>query len=194
MEHAASPRPDRAPGLETAAVQPRAGKQPPAAAGRELYIAFYREYIAKLVAYLVFLGADFRDAADLAQETMIDVYRSWSEIEFPRAWSKRVAARKYARRLTAVKEETVLIAETESPLLPPGLNVAEWEERHEVLRKLAELPIRQRQVMALILDGYTAAEIAGELGLSIDAVRANLMRARRALAAKLGGPEWVSDD
>jgi RNA polymerase sigma factor (sigma-70 family) len=115
---------------------------------------------------------------------MIEAYRSWPVIEHPRAWTKRVASRKYARRVTQVEkpiEPTGL-----SPLLPSGIDASEWEERHEILGLLAQLPPRQRQVMAWTYDGYSPSEIATELNITADAVRTNLMRARRALAAHLG--------
>jgi RNA polymerase sigma factor (sigma-70 family) len=171
----------RAPGSPPAAPTPQPEMS---TANRDLYIAFYREFVPKLVAFLVFLGASLNDAADLAQETMIDAYRSWSEIEYPRAWAKRVASRKYLRRVAQLEE--LPEPDAPSPLLPSGLEVSEWEGRHEVLRLLAELPPRQRQVMAWSYDGYTASEIAAELSMTVDAVRTNLMRARRALASKLG--------
>ena len=154
------------------------------AADLDLYSAFYREYLPRLVAFLVWQGASLSDATDLAQETMIDAYRRWGDIEHPSAWVRRVASRKYARRITTADE--LAEPEASSPLLPSGFSVSEWEERHDVLRMLAELPPRQRQVMAWTYDGYTASEIAVELNISVDAVRTNLMRARRTLAAKLG--------
>jgi RNA polymerase sigma factor (sigma-70 family) len=162
------------------------GTETPSAA-RDLYVAFYREFVPRLVAYLVFQGASLGDAADVAQEAMIEAYQHWPEIEHPRAWVRRVASRKYGRRIVQVGELPDPVAS--SPLLPSGLDVARWEQGQEVLRLLAELPLRQRQVMAMTYDGDTASEIAAELNMTVDAVRANLMRARRTLAAKLGVPE-----
>jgi RNA polymerase sigma-70 factor (ECF subfamily) len=153
----------------------------------DAYVTFYREFIADLVAFLVWQGARLADAVELAQEAMIEAHRGWSVIKHPRAWTKRVASRKYAR----------LIARTEEPLehvnlsllLPPTLDIPEWEERHEVLRLLKLLPPRQRQVMAWTYDGYSPSEIAAELNISSEAVRTNLTRARRTLAAHLELPE-----
>jgi DNA-directed RNA polymerase specialized sigma24 family protein len=41
--------------------------------------------------------------------------------------------------------------------------------------------------MAWTVSGYTPVEIAKELGLTSDAVRATLMKARRALTGRLSG-------
>jgi len=154
------------------------------------YVSFYREYVAHLVSFLVWQGAGLNDAAELAQETMIEAYRNWSAIQHPRAWVKRVASRKYARLISRPEqpaEPTGL-----SPLLPPNLDISEWQERHEVLRLLALLPPRQRQVMAWTFDGYSPRQIANELNITTEAVRTNLKRARRRLAEALGFPEGES--
>ncbi|WP_331767827.1 sigma factor-like helix-turn-helix DNA-binding protein [Embleya sp. NBC_00896] len=52
------------------------------------------------------------------------------------------------------------------------------------LERLATPP-RQRQVLAWTLAGFTPSEIAQELGLTSDAVRANLMKGRRRAALYL---------
>lgn len=144
---------------------------------------FYRLFIAHLVAFLVWQGAGLADAADLAQEAMIDAYRSWQEIEHPRAWVKRVASRKHARRIAQVERPAE--PEAISLLLRDEIDVSEWEDRHEVLRLLNKRPPRQRQVLAWTCDGYTPAEIAAELAISSEAVRSSLARARRSLAIDL---------
>jgi RNA polymerase sigma factor (sigma-70 family) len=158
----------------------------------DAYVTFYRDFVADLVAFLVWQGARLADAVDLAQEAMTEAYRSWSAIKHPRAWAKRVASRKYAR-LIAQAEEPIESANL-SLLLPPSLDISKWEERHEVLRSLNLLPPRQRQVMAWTCDGYTPSEIAAELNMNAEAVRANLMRARRTLAAHLALPQERPQD
>jgi RNA polymerase sigma-70 factor (ECF subfamily) len=115
---------------------------------------------------------------------MVQAYRAWSTIEHPEAWARRVASRMWARRLAGTLEEPV-------SQLPdrPGLlaitDVVAWEQRHDVLRILDQLPARQRQVLAWRLDGYRPAEIAAELRMTAEAVRSNLLKARRAVAEQL---------
>ncbi|GGR46147.1 sigma factor-like helix-turn-helix DNA-binding protein [Streptomyces netropsis] len=46
----------------------------------------------------------------------------------------------------------------------------------------ASLPYRQRQILAWTLSGYTPSEIAQQLELTPEAVRASLKKARRTLA------------
>lgn len=179
MNDAAMPTPDT-PGQLPSATTSQPELAPAAVAA---YVTFYREFIPDLVGFLVWQGARLAEAAELAQEAMIEAHRSWSAIKYPRAWVKRVASRKYARLLATTEEplEPVNL----SDLLCPSIDIPEWEERHEVLRLLNLLPPRQRQVMAWTYDGYSPTEIAAELNISAEAVRTNLKRARRTLSAHL---------
>jgi RNA polymerase sigma-70 factor (ECF subfamily) len=158
----------------------------PAHTGADAYADFYRREVGDLVNFLVWMGAGLVDATDLAQETMVDAYRGWSGIKHPRAWARRVASRKFGRRVCAAESAAELDAD--SPLLPVHHDTAEWEFQDEVIQLLRTLPWRQRQVMAWTLDGYRPIEIAEELQISPDAVRANLRLARLALAAHIRPP------
>lgn len=152
----------------------------------EAFSAFYRAEVRGLVNFLIWMGAGPAAAADLAQDTLIDAYRGWADIAHPRAWVRRVASRKYLRQL--MHDETpVDPADEAGPLLLKATQneIAAWEQRHDVLRLVATLPPRQRQVMAWSLDGYRPEEIAAELNQSPEAVRSSLLRARRALAERL---------
>lgn len=146
------------------------------------FASFYRMFTPTLVAFLRWQGVPLRDAADLAQETMTEAYRNWAKIRHPKAWVRRVACRLWARRLAGSVEDSV--ADVPEPVLLRGLtDVTEWEQRHDVLRILNQLPSRQRQVLAWSLDGYTPSEIAEELRMTPEAVRASLYKARRAVAS-----------
>ena len=140
--------------------------------------------VKALVNFLLWMGAGLADATDIAQETMIEAYRNWPSIQQPRAWTRRVASRQYGRRRYG--QEMATDPEDLSPLLRAPADIAAWEQRHEVLRLLATLPWRQRQVMAWTFDGYQSPEIADELKITPEAVRASLKLARRALAEGLG--------
>ncbi|MGD0556307.1 MAG: sigma-70 family RNA polymerase sigma factor [Streptosporangiaceae bacterium] len=153
----------------------------------ESFSAFYRESLPGLVAFLMYQGATLADASDLAQEAMTDAFRSWDVIEYPKAWTRRVASRAFLRELSRAEDPVGDMPEL-GALLREG-EVIDWEERHEVLRLMRLLPPRQRQVLAWYFDGFKPAEIAAELGLSSDVVRANLKKARRAIAAHLASRE-----
>jgi RNA polymerase sigma factor (sigma-70 family) len=154
------------------------------AAKVEGFSEFYRQSVSSLVAFLMWQGASLPEAADVAQETMIQAYRYWSTIDHPPAWVRRVSSRMLARRVVATEEPVDQIGER-TALLPASTDVTAWEQRHDVLHALTHLPLRQRQVMAWTLDGYRPSEIAEELRITPEAVRSSLKKARRALAAYL---------
>jgi RNA polymerase sigma-70 factor (ECF subfamily) len=60
------------------------------------------------------------------------------------------------------------------------------DEAQAVLAALADLPPKQRQVMAWSIDGFSPAEIASALGVDPAAVRQNLAKARKNLKQNLG--------
>jgi RNA polymerase sigma-70 factor (ECF subfamily) len=130
-------------------------------------------------------GAQLSDAVELTQATMAEAYKYWSTIRVPEAWARRVASRALVRKTASVEDPVDEIPEP-SPLLPPLTNILAWEQRHEVLCLLSLLPPRQRQVMAWSLQGFTPAEIAEELKITGEAVRASLKKARTTLAQHLG--------
>jgi RNA polymerase sigma-70 factor (ECF subfamily) len=181
----ATPAPARGPKPATEVAHPQARPTQPAVD----FNAFYQEFVPTLVAFLLWQGAGLHDAADIAQDTMTRAYQYWERIEHPYAWARTVASRAYARRIASIEEEHPVDEVPETSPLLSDIDVAAFAERHVVLRVLALLPPRQRQVMAWTYDGYKPAEIAEELKIRPEAVRSNLRKARRALARHLATAE-----
>jgi RNA polymerase sigma factor (sigma-70 family) len=146
---------------------------------------FYLSATPRLVAFLVTLGARPVDAADIAQEAIIEAHRRWSTLTYRQAWIRRVASRLWGRRMARAHEEPVDEIGEHTSLLRSGSDIDAVIERYDIHRLLQSLPLRQRQVLAWTLDGFTGPEIADELGITADAVRQNLVRARRTLASRL---------
>ncbi|MET9231079.1 sigma-70 family RNA polymerase sigma factor [Lentzea sp. NPDC003310] len=142
---------------------------------------FYRSHFTSLTAFVLMHGATLVEAADIVQDTMIEAFRSWDRIDHPKAWAYRVSSRSFGRR--TFSED--LVAEPPEPAPPlRGSDLEHWEQQHDMLLLLADLPLRQRQVMAWTLSGFRPAEIAAELGVTPEAVRSSLMKARRALSGR----------
>lgn len=157
----------------------------------EEFSAFYRKAIGPLVGFLIYLGARLPLASDLAQETMIDAYKHWCDINRPDRWILTVASRRLLRhRLGAASEDTMGEVPEPGSLLPYSDLIGSWEVRHDFVKILDSLPSRQRQVLAWTLRGFTPAEIADELGISANTVSANLKKARR----KVSGLLQVSEE
>jgi RNA polymerase sigma factor (sigma-70 family) len=159
------------------------------------FIDFYRDDIERLVTFLRWYGADLAEAADIAQEAMTKAFYCWERLTKPSAWVRCVASRMFIRRRThSVEDVTDQVPEPQVALIRDDIPAEALEDQDGqlvVLRALAMLPSRQRQVMAWTYDGYSPAEIAVQLSakdhpLKPEAVRASLKLARRALAAHLG--------
>jgi RNA polymerase sigma factor (sigma-70 family) len=188
MTHPGTPGSPEAPGPPPPLVGPDAGgplagQSVPAGerARAELEFAgFYRSHFTRLVAYLVYQGATAHLAADIAQDAMATMYRRWPEIKSPRAYAYTVAYRAFIRHALDDAAETSVseVPEPTSVLPRPGETEA-WLQQQEVTEVLRALPPRQRQVLALTIDGWAPAEIAELLSIDSATVRSSLMKARR---------------
>ncbi|MCL7430354.1 RNA polymerase sigma factor [Streptomyces sp. YS415] len=176
--HAAAPAPPGPPGQRHHARQQTDDE----------FSAFYRENIRPLTGFLINHGAAVQVAADIAQEIMTDAYRNWDRITHPKAWVHKAASRALVRKIASVEEPVGEVAEPTS-LLPRPDAIAEWEAQHDALPLLRSLPMKQSQVLAWTLAGFTPTDIADHLGLPAENVRANLKKARRAAAAYLRARE-----
>ncbi|MEU2653732.1 sigma-70 family RNA polymerase sigma factor [Streptomyces sp. NPDC007325] len=142
----------------------------------------YRREMPLLTRFVMKHGAGPQEAADAAQEAFAAAYPQWNSIRFPARWLRTVAARAYFR--ARLREDLPgELPERRDDSLATGIQLGEQER--EVYEALAQLPSRQRQVMAWFYDHYTPAEIAEELGITQEAVRQNLHRARATLKTRL---------
>lgn len=144
---------------------------------------FYLGNFRSLTAFLLMHGATLTEANDVVQDTMIEAYRAWDRIDHHRAWAYRVVSKTYGRRRFAAAED--LVADPPEPSPPLCGDIEAWEQEHDLLIALAELPLRQRQVMAWTLSGFPSAEIAAELGITAEAVRSSRRKARRLLSTRV---------
>jgi RNA polymerase sigma-70 factor (sigma-E family) len=145
--------------------------------------------IAHRVAYRM-LGSR-EDARDVAQEAMARAFAHWRRAsQHPEAWVARVASnlaidhlrRRHGRSL-GVSELGAVSGPDHGPLAA---------ERLELVRALAELPRRQRQVVVLrYLADRPEAEVASQLGCSPGTVKQHASRGLAALRAALAEPVVV---
>jgi RNA polymerase sigma factor (sigma-70 family) len=168
---------------------PEAGALPAGAGGlRDAEFAeFFRAEHKKLIRFVIAIGAGGDEAAEIAQLTFVKAFEGWDAIRTPRAWIRRVAANELTACRQAARRETPQAALPDSPVpVSTALAVELTEEASQVLAALEALPPRQRQVMAWIVDGFGAAEIARELGLSPASVRQSHAKARKNLGRFYG--------
>jgi RNA polymerase sigma-70 factor (sigma-E family) len=183
-----------------------AGAVSPAPAGREwhqtdadgaveqLYAAHWRSLVR--LSYL--LVRDLGTAEEVVQDAFVAVHRRWDGIRDPHkalAYLRRAVMNGSRSRLRHLK---VVRAHAERQPVPDHVrgadeSVLESARRESVMDALAELPRRQREVIALrYYVDLSEAEIAETLGISRGAVKSHASRGaaslREALAHHLEAP------
>jgi RNA polymerase sigma-70 factor (ECF subfamily) len=138
---------------------------------------------------------DDAEAEDVAQEAMLRLWRTGSELALgpvgARPWLRRVVANLCIDRIRAHQrlEVTEEVPEVEIPAGQlQGLVEAELSQRVDAA--LGGLPERQRLALTLFhFEGLSQLEVAEVMGVSDEAVESLLARARRTLKGSLE-KEW----
>lgn len=97
----------------------------------------------------------------------------------------RLVRRPDLLRQNATAEYPLDVARQGPTTVPASARLELAEETQVVLHGLRQLPLLQRQVLALIYDEFSYAEIAQIMGMSQAAVRKNAERARRRMSELL---------
>jgi RNA polymerase sigma-70 factor, ECF subfamily len=159
---------------------------------REFLVSTY----PRLVAGVALVTGSRAAAEDAVQEALA---RAWErsehgeQIESLPAWVTRVAMNLSKSRLRRMRVEARHRADIESHEASDG--GAASDSRIDIMRALADLPHRQREVTVLrYYLGLNVAEIAQTLELNEGTVKTSLFRARKVLAAALGEPVEEAND
>jgi RNA polymerase sigma-70 factor, ECF subfamily len=138
---------------------------------------------------------DDAEAEDVAQETMLRLWRNAAGLELGphgvRPWLRRVASNLCIDRVRA-RRNTSVVEEVPEESAPPTQvrHLAERELGVRVDAALQALPERQRLAITLFhYEGMSQIEVGEVLGISDEAVESLLARARRALKVALK-EEW----
>jgi RNA polymerase sigma factor (sigma-70 family) len=152
------------------------------------FVDFYRAELSKVVGFVIKLGAAPHDAADIAQTTMVLLWKSWHRVDHPRAWVYKVATRTHLSTSPARGSESIVASVPDQPsrVLSPETLAEVAESARAVNALLDELPQQQRMVMAWRMNGFDDTEIARGLNTTPRAVRSAVRRARAALKQLIG--------
>jgi RNA polymerase sigma factor (sigma-70 family) len=147
----------------------------------------YKAEMPRLVRYLMkcFGDSGMRDAADAAHSAFVELFTKWDTVRSPRAWLRTVAFRQMLRQ-NASAEYPLDVLRHEPATVPASARLELGEETQAVLDGLRQLPLAQRQVLALIYDQFSYSEIAQIMSINQAAVRKNAERARRSMSELLG--------
>jgi RNA polymerase sigma-70 factor (sigma-E family) len=131
------------------------------------------------------LTGNHADAEDLAQQTLVQAYRSWDKVsraDQPAAYLRRMLTNLYiSQRRPKSRRLEVLTDAPPEPRSAPGVGV---EDGMEIWPHVASLPPRQRAVIVLrYYEQLSEREIAETLGCSTGNVKSTAHRALKALRA-----------
>jgi len=158
---------------------------------REFREFFHAEFQGlRRVAYL--LIGDWGEAEDLAQETMVRVYRAWDRIrdrQKPAAYARTVLVNRHRSLLRRARVEAKhLVARTHAPTIPEV-----GEDGVVVWQALKKLPGREREVLILrYYEDMPQAEIATAVGIPVGTVKSLTHRALGRLREVLGPELYAS--
>jgi RNA polymerase sigma factor (sigma-70 family) len=140
------------------------------------YSAFFRDFYPVVFRFLLKAGINTSFAEDATQEAFITAYNRWPDVgkyEAPNSWVCTVALRLARRYVRLQKLHIPLDRIADSSFQEDPF------EAESVLSVLQSLPTRQRECIALLVDGFTPTEISEALSLSDSTVRSNIRHARR---------------
>jgi RNA polymerase sigma factor (sigma-70 family) len=147
----------------------------------------YKTEMPRLIRYLMkcFGDTDMRDAADAAHSAFTELFANWSTVRNPRTWLWTVAFRQMLHQNASAGYPLDMLRQ-EATTGTASTRLELREETQAVLGRLRQLPLAQRQVLALIYDQFSYTEIAQITGTNEAAVRKNAERARRRMSELLG--------
>jgi RNA polymerase sigma-70 factor, ECF subfamily len=156
------------------------------------YQHFLRQLAAHLRAYFRRrMAALPNDVEDLVQETLLAIHHqrhTYKPAQPLTAWVHAIARYKLIdllRRRSGAEALTDPLEDEDSLFGSSDLEAA--EARRDLHRLLASLPARMRQAIELVkLDGLSVAEAALRCGQSESAVKVNIHRGIKNLAARIG--------
>ena len=112
-----------------------------------------------------------------------------------RTWLYRIAYNTSISYLTSRKRRTsreghaLVITEPASQNDSPESEAIDRQKQQQLWSAIRELPVSDRQVIVLYLEGMSAAEIEAVTGFTSGSIATRLTRIRQRLAARLRGEE-----
>ncbi len=154
--------------------------EPPVASMETLF----RENYARLVQSLAFITLDREQAADVVQDSFLELCLHWPKVSGypdPAGWLFGVAVNKAKDRRRSLRRFARLI-----PLLgsssAKAAGIDDWQPRRELLAAFKKLPQQQRAAASLYyLADLSISQVASILGISEGTVNSHLNPARGAL-------------
>ncbi len=162
---------------------------------RKAFEALFEYFAPRLKSYMFRLGADSSTAEDLAQETMVQIWRKAALYDktkaVPAAWVFRVARNLRIDRLRKQRFHETDIEETVVPSEDNGAGEERVVDRLDASRLaplVDALPADQQEVVRLaFFEGLSHAEIEQRLAIPLGTVKSRMRLAFGKLRKGMGG-------
>jgi RNA polymerase sigma factor (sigma-70 family) len=148
----------------------------------------YREYLDRIYAYVRSQLGSAADAEDVTAQVFIKAYEAYARYEprheTPSAWLFKIARNAsldHHRQVGRQERLRRAAGRQPAPEVDPGQVAEERILYRELLKAVATLPERQRDVIGLRQSGLSFAEVGRLMGCSEDAAKMLYHRALRAL-------------
>lgn len=160
--------------------------------GREAdFERFFLDNREQLVGLAFLWSGDRQDACDLAQETLLRVWRHWGELQDhpnPEAWARTVlhnlCSSRWRRR--RIERRSSIATKQDLQSSPSAEDLARTTDSNEIARLVATLEPRQRRALVLHdVIGLSVREIAVEMRAKEGTIRSWLSRSREVLRQQL---------
>ncbi len=152
---------------------------------RRAFEALYREHVGRVYGLCLRMTGEPAEAEDCTQEAFIQAWRKLGQFRGDAAfgtWLHRIAVNAVLARRRRARPEDPLEARAELTATPESAS-----DQRDLETAIAALPEGARHVFVLhAVYGYTHDETAELLGIAGGTSKAQLHRARRLLAERLG--------
>jgi RNA polymerase sigma-70 factor (sigma-E family) len=157
--------------------------------GTATFEAYAADAWPALYRYAYLLTGNHADAEDIAQQTWVKAYRSWSRVrgsDSPTAYLRRMLSNTYLSQRRPKSRRLELLTD-ELPEPAPSAAAGGPEERMVLWPHVRSLPPRQRAVIVLrYYEDLSEEQIADALGCSRGTVKSTAHHALSALRAAIG--------
>ncbi|MGN9821788.1 SigE family RNA polymerase sigma factor [Streptomyces sp. SD11] len=169
-------------------------------AGDREFQAFVVGRWPRLMRTAFLLTGEQHAAEDLVQSTLEQVYVAWHRVASandPEAYVRRVMINAHARRYRRKLREFLVPRSEDAGLthevVDTGDRIAQADDRHMLLKALAELPTRQREAVVLrYWEDLTEMQTAEAMGCSVGTVKSNAAKGIAKLRAISGLAQTVT--
>ena len=154
----------------------------------------FRQYYKTLVSFAMHYGLEQMEAEDVVIEVMHRIWEKRTEVQSAAALNSLFFTAVQNRTINVVRnlKNRNRILQSQEQQEKEFYNYVTEEEITRLLDEaIKALPEKCRTVILLVLQGKTTAEIAGEMGISVNTVRTYKMRAIRILQDRLSGNPFI---